>query len=90
MYVQTLDSGISCTDSVVQESVGNTVNNGSVPSNTYDMNHSTSATMDTVIASCLHNSMHLDSDSSAAEEFEGSETTLTARKSEEKPCIRQE
>ena len=70
---------------IMQQSVGHTVNNGSVPStDTSDMNHSS------VRASCLHNSMHLDSDSSAPEDFEGSETTLTGIKAEEKPCLRQE
>ena len=70
---------------LVQESRRHTVNNGAVPStDTSDMNHSS------VRASCLHNSMHLDSDSSATEDFEGSETTLTGIKEEEKPCLRQE
>ncbi|KAI0223498.1 Tyrosine-protein phosphatase non-receptor type 1 [Lamellibrachia satsuma] len=65
------------------ELVGNVVDNGSVPSESSCS--SAKATMEKMVASCLHNSMHRDSDSSSGTEGGNftSETTLTERTAEE-------
>ena len=65
------------------ELVGKVVDNGSVPSESSCS--SAKATMEKMVASCLHNSMHRDSDSSSGTEGGNftSETTLTERTAEE-------